>query len=115
MPTLSSSALPRPVETDSLPTSMRSHSRGFNCSRLRTALSALASDGISYTEIAEPAVSFGELMDRHFAAQLATADAVVRGINAGRRERLRASPMRRKIKVAEPLYRRARAPAPLSV
>ncbi|AFL55139.1 hypothetical protein USDA257_p04240 (plasmid) [Sinorhizobium fredii USDA 257] len=54
-------------------------------------------------------------MDPHIAAQLATADAVVRGINAGRRERLRASPMRRKIKVAEPLNRRARAPAPLSV
>ncbi|MEY9323474.1 hypothetical protein ABIA20_000508 [Sinorhizobium fredii] len=70
--------------------SLRSHSSGFYYSRLRTALSALASDGISYIEIAGPsggtgheeeseaetAVSLGELMDRHIAAQLATADAV---------------------------------------
>ncbi|WP_370007043.1 hypothetical protein [Sinorhizobium fredii] len=53
-------------------------------------MSALASDGISYVEIAAPsgekghkeesgtetAVSLGELMDRHIAAQLAAANAV---------------------------------------
>jgi hypothetical protein len=57
---------------------------------MRSALSALASDGISYLEIAGPnggkvheeksgvetAVSLGELIDRHIAAQLATADTV---------------------------------------
>lgn len=57
---------------------------------MRSALSALASDGISYLEIAGPndgrrhaelgwaetAVSLAELIDRHIAAQLATADAV---------------------------------------
>lgn len=57
---------------------------------MRSALSALASDGISYLEIAGPnggkvhaelsgvetAVSLGELIDRHIAAQLKTADAV---------------------------------------
>ncbi|MGG7539392.1 hypothetical protein [Rhizobium sp. 12,4] len=54
------------------------------------ALSALASDGISYAEIvgpsggtgheeensAETAVSLGELMDRHIEAQMAASDAV---------------------------------------
>lgn len=57
---------------------------------MRSALTALASDGISYLEIAGPnggkvhaelsgvetAISLAELIDRHIAAQLATADAV---------------------------------------
>jgi hypothetical protein len=57
---------------------------------MRSALSALASDGISYLEILGPsggkvnaelsgvetAVCLGELIDRHIAAQLATTDAV---------------------------------------
>ena len=83
-------AFQRRTETDSLSSPFRSHGTGFYSARMRTALSALASDGISYLEIAgpsggmghkeesgaEPAVSLGELMDRHIAAQLATADAV---------------------------------------
>lgn len=70
--------------------SLRSRSRGYFSSDLRTALSALASDGIYYAEIvgpsrgtghkeessAETAVSLGELMDRHIAAQMAAADAI---------------------------------------
>lgn len=85
-----SSPFQRRTETDSLSSPFRSHGTGFYSARMRTALSALASDGISYLEIAgpsggmghkeesgaEPAVSLGELMDRHIAAQLATADAV---------------------------------------
>lgn len=86
MPILSLSALH--VETDNLLTSLRSHRWGLNSSTLRTALSAVASDGISYVEIAGPsgemgkergaetAVSLRELMDRHIAAQRSAADAV---------------------------------------
>lgn len=80
----------RRTETDSLSSSLRSHGTGFYSARMRTALSALASDGISYLEIAGPnggkgheeqcgaetGGSLDELMDRHIAAQLATADAV---------------------------------------
>ncbi len=86
MPILSLSALH--IETDSLSTSLRSHRWGLNSSTLRTALCALASDGISYVEIAGPSggkgqergaetvVSLRQLMDRHIAAQRAAADAV---------------------------------------
>ncbi|NRP75167.1 hypothetical protein ILFOPFJJ_06090 [Ensifer psoraleae] len=70
--------------------SLRSRNRGDFSSGLRKALSALAFDGISYAEIAglsggagqkeensaETAVSLGELMDRHIAAQMAAADAI---------------------------------------
>lgn len=90
MPMSSSSAFQRRIETDILSSSLRSHSNGAYSARMRTALSALASDGISYLEIAGPnggkvheeqsgaetAVSLSELIDRHIAAQLATADAV---------------------------------------
>lgn len=70
--------------------SLRSRSRGYLSSGLRTALSPLASDGISYVEIVGPSdgtghkeansgessVSLGDLMDRHIAAQMAAAEAV---------------------------------------
>lgn len=86
----SASAFPRSIDTDTLSSSLRCHSNGAYSARMRSALSALASDGISYLEIAEPdggkgheeqsgsetAVSLAELIDRHIAAQLATADAV---------------------------------------
>jgi len=89
----SSSAFPRRMETDTLSSSLRSHSNGTYSARMRTALIALASEGISYLEIAGPsggkvheepsgaetAVSLGELIDRHISAQLATADAVRAG------------------------------------
>lgn len=92
MPTISSaSAFHRRIEAESLSTSLRLHSSGFYSARMHTALSALASDGISYLEIAGPnggkvqaelcevetAITLGELIDRHIAAQLKTADAVL--------------------------------------
>lgn len=90
MPMSSASAFQRRIEAESLSSSLRPHGNGFHSSRMRTALSALASDGISYMEItgplgghrhkvdseAETEVCLGELIDRHIAAQLAAADAV---------------------------------------
>jgi hypothetical protein len=90
MPTSSASAFQRRLESECVSSSLRPHSSGFYSSRMRAALSALASDGISYMEItgplggnrakedsgAETEVSLGELIDRHIAAQLETADAV---------------------------------------
>ena len=90
IPKSSASAFPRRIETDILSSSLQSHSNGACSVGMRSALSALASDGISYMEIAGPLdgnrhkeeggaeteISLGELIDRHIAVQLATADAV---------------------------------------
>lgn len=90
MSSSAASAFERCIEAESPISSLRSLSWGAYSARMRTALSALASDGISYMEIqahkdwkerkeesgAETAFSLGELIDRHIAAQLATADAV---------------------------------------
>lgn len=90
MPMSSASAFQRRIETESPSSSLRPHSSGFYSSRMRTALNALASDGVSYMEImgplcgkrhkggigAEAEVSLSELIDRHIAAQLDMADAV---------------------------------------
>jgi hypothetical protein len=71
MSLVSLSASQRTIETDSSSSSLRSHSLGFISSGLHTALSASASEST-----AETAVSLGDLIDRHIAARLATADAV---------------------------------------
>lgn len=90
MSILPSSAFQHPTEADSFSTSLRCHSRGLSSFRLHTALNALASDGISYVEIAGPSGGKGynigaetavspslrELMDRHILAQGAATDAV---------------------------------------
>ncbi|WP_419761316.1 hypothetical protein [Sinorhizobium arboris] len=90
MSILPSSAFQHPTEADSFSTSLRCHSRGLSSFRLHTALNALASDGISYVEIAGPSGGKGhnigaetavspslrELMDRHILAQRAATDAV---------------------------------------
>ena len=84
MSILPSSAFQHPTEADSFSTSLRCHSRGLSLFRLHTALNALASDGISYVEIAGPSggaetavsPSLRELMDRHILAQRAATDAV---------------------------------------
>lgn len=71
MSLVSLSASQRTIETDSSSSSLRSHSLGFVSSGLHTVLSASASQST-----AETAVSFGDLIDRHIAARLATANAV---------------------------------------
>lgn len=71
MSLVSLSASQGTIETDSSSSSLRSHSLGFISSGLRTALSASASEST-----AETAGSLGDLIDRHIAARLATADAV---------------------------------------